>query len=98
MSEHTDKIVIKINNGFFIVFDEKRSLEQGTRLMIDSVNKKATYNQEQLTPAELRKIPFDHLKLSPGINDIAILQGSFDNDKPVNAIIEMVFRERYLSI
>lgn len=95
-SKRSQNLNVKLNNKTLKLFAESEFVfKEGQKVVIDSVNKKGKWEDRSFTPKELRKIPFDELKLSPGFNSIELID---DIGAEVNATIEMVYRERYLSI
>lgn len=97
LSERAQKLVIKVNEQAFTVLDNsKYPLNIGDRIVLDSANKIITYNGRGLSLAELRKTPISKLILEPGDNSIAVLKDT--NDSPLNASVELSYRERFLSI
>lgn len=95
-SKRSQNLNVKLNNKTLKLFAESEFVfKEGQKVVIDSVNKKGKWEDRSFTPKELRKIPFDELKLSPGFNSIELID---DIGAEVNATIEMVYRERFLSI
>lgn len=97
LSEQSNSLVVKINNAYYTILKKPTyPLNVGDRVIIDSFNKNITYNGRSLSLAELRKTPISKLILEPGDNSIAVLKDT--NDSPLNASVELSYRERFLSI
>lgn len=85
---------VKINGELIKVFPDSQFTE-GEKIIINSKEKTASRNNTRFEPKKLRKIPFEELRLAPGFNRIEIVEGS---NVPVEAAIELAYRERFLSI
>lgn len=97
LSEQSNNLVVKINNAYYTILKRPTyPLNVGDRIIIDSFNRNITYNGRSLSLAELRKTPISKLILEPGDNSIAVLKDT--NDSPLNASVELSYRERFLSI
>lgn len=102
LSQSLNGLRIEVNNGSIAILNRyidpqnKYPLIPGAKIVVDSYNRRVTYNGKDIEPRVRRIIAFDALKIAPGTNSISITQE--DKDLPFEGVINVKYKERYLCI